>query len=79
MIKKSLAVFAVEGKSDLLDAVFSELGAFEETELAQAIDSSVTGEQRAYNCGKASALVEFRQHLQDLRRQALEGRELPIE
>ena len=76
MIEKNLTVFAVEGKSELLEAVMSELQLFEETEVAQAIDASVLGEQRAYSCGKAAALGEFRQHLLDLRRQAMEGREM---
>ena len=70
---KNLAVFAVEGKGELLEAVMSELILFEETEVAQAIDASVMGEQRAYSCGKAAALVEFRQHLLDLRRRAMDA------
>jgi len=76
MIEKNLTVFATEGKSELMEAVMSELQLFEETEVTQALDASVEGEQRAYACGKASALVEFRQHLLDLRRQAMGEKEM---
>jgi hypothetical protein len=76
MIEKNLTVFAAEGRSELMEAVMDELRLFEETEVAQAIDASVEGEQRAYACGKASALGEFRQHLLDLRRQAMGEREM---
>jgi len=68
-LNKRLAPLAFES-SEIWDSVLYELEEFCIAETAQALDGSNLGETRVHYCGRASALVDFRQHLQDLRSQA---------
>tara|TARA_R100000808_G_scaffold5110_1_gene15789 strand:+ start:9931 stop:10143 length:213 start_codon:yes stop_codon:yes gene_type:complete len=65
-----LSIFGFQGTNVLWDAVMEQLKISEEVEVSQAIDIHPQGEHRAYLAGKAAALMEFREHLESLRRQA---------
>lgn len=62
-----------EGKNPLWDEVMRTLKEFEEGEVLDAT-SQEAGEQRAYLCGRASAIREVRDHFRTLREMAVSRR-----
>lgn len=56
--------------SELWDSTMNELDAFIESETLLALDVNTLGELRVHAAGRASALVDFKNHLKWLRSQA---------
>lgn len=50
-------------KSELWDAVLSELDTALEADTASALDAATQGENRIHAAGRASALIDFKNHL----------------
>lgn len=59
-------------KSDLWDETLTQLGAFIEADTLIALDANTLGELRVHAAGRASALVDFKNHLVWLRDKAME-------
>ena len=62
-------------KSELWDAVLGELGTALEADIATALDATTQGESRAYAAGRASSLIDLKNHLLWLRANAAPNRQ----
>ena len=68
-LQQALSALRFE-RSEVWDLVMGELAQFTEGETSQALDAQTVGEARIHQCGRASALADFKEHLEYLREEA---------
>tara|TARA_B110000438_G_scaffold237239_1_gene234573 strand:+ start:89 stop:322 length:234 start_codon:yes stop_codon:yes gene_type:complete len=71
MRSETQAAFAFSGKSAVYEAVMKSLRDFLETEVELTLMQETQGESRAFSAGRASSLVDLKNHLEWCRQEAL--------
>lgn len=68
---QNLSAFQWEGKNLLWDTLLDNLDAAIDVETVTAISADTTGEARIHQSGRADALLDFKNHLVELRESAV--------
>lgn len=71
--------FSFDPKNELWKAVNTLIDASIEAETAYALQKENRGEDRAYHCGRAEALISFKAVLQDTRDAVLKDQGRPFD
>ena len=70
-MKQHLVAFEFEGENPLWESILENLDAAIDVEMVTAISADTTGEARIHQSGRADALLDFKNHLVELREAAI--------
>ncbi len=68
---QNLSAFQWEGKNPLWETLLDNLDAAIDVEMVTAISADTIGEARIHQSGRADALLDFKNHLVELREAAI--------
>jgi len=68
---QNLSAFQWQGENPLWNTLLENLDAAIDVEMVTAISADTTGEARIHQSGRADALLDFKNHLVELRETAL--------
>jgi hypothetical protein len=74
---KTLENLAFKGENKTWDSVLNILDTFIELEVANAIRYNLVDSERSHACGRADAMADIKNHLLDLRAQAIKKYNIP--
>jgi hypothetical protein len=74
---KTLENLAFKGNDKTWDTVLNIIDTFIELEVANAIRYNLIDSERSHACGRADALADIKNHLLDLREQAIRKYNIP--
>jgi len=73
----TLQKLAFRGKNDVWETALHVLDTFIELEVANAIRPSLSDSERSHSCGRADALADLKNHLDEMRSEAQRRYNIP--
>ena len=70
-MNQNLTAFQWQGENPLWNAILDNLDAAIDVELVTAVSPETQGESRVHQAGRADALLDFKNHLVELREAAM--------